>query len=326
VEETYELVLYPLPPANPRPHEDHETGLLQQLLAGLELYNDPGAYIKEFSSYRHVAMDADAVLKRFNNYPQQQDEDVEIGEQGDGDSWPELRKIFNAAVADKARIKRLSQSLHSLQVNNKLLCTQNKELQHKLNVIKKRPTQQTILTTQDGNDWHGGAVFYSPRKLASERACKAAELNEAAQLQLKKNPHNREAKAAATAYKKRQQEEARVAQQRAAEERRQAKKAQAEALTTKRALKKQQREAATAQKSHNTLKKHKQKASHSAAKNPTKRHCVVAARSSVDAVPPAASPSPKCTKSGRNVRKPARFKQHNRSARLYIAIHQLFLQ
>jgi hypothetical protein len=133
-------------------------------------------------------MDADAVLKRFNNYPQQQDEDVEIGEQGDGDSWPELRKIFNAAVADKARIKRLSQSLHSLQVNNKLLCTQNKELQHKLNVIKKRPTQQTILTTQDGNDWHGGAVFYSPRKLASERACKAAELNEAAQLQLKKNP------------------------------------------------------------------------------------------------------------------------------------------
>jgi hypothetical protein len=103
-------------------------------------------------------------------------------------SWPELRKIFNAAVADKARIKRLSQSLHLLQVNNKLLCTQNKELQHKLNVIKKRPTQQTILTTQDGNDWHGGTVFYSPRKLASERACKAAELNEAAQLQLKKNP------------------------------------------------------------------------------------------------------------------------------------------
>jgi DNA uptake protein ComE-like DNA-binding protein len=138
--------------------------------------------------YRHVANGCGRCSKRFNNYPQQQDEDVEIGEHGDGDSWPELRKIFNAAVADKARIKRLSQSLHLLQVNNKLLCTQNKELQHELNVIKKRPTQQTILTTQDGNDWHGGAVFYSPRKLASERACKAAELNEATQLQLKKTP------------------------------------------------------------------------------------------------------------------------------------------
>jgi hypothetical protein len=86
-----------------------------------------------------------------------------------------------------------------------------------------------------------------------------------------------EAKAAATAYKKQQQEEARVARQRAAEERRQAKKVQAKALATERALKKQQREAATAQKSHDTLKKRKRKASHSAAKNPTKRHRVVAA-------------------------------------------------
>ncbi|KAF1923391.1 uncharacterized protein M421DRAFT_15442, partial [Didymella exigua CBS 183.55] len=61
----------------------------------------------------------------------QQDKDAEIVKHGDSDSWPKLRKIFNAAVADKARIeaKRLSQSLHSLQVNNKLLCTQNEELQ-----------------------------------------------------------------------------------------------------------------------------------------------------------------------------------------------------
>jgi hypothetical protein len=34
-----------------------------------------------------------------------------------------LRKIFDAAVADKAKIeaKRLSQGLHSLQVNNEIL-------------------------------------------------------------------------------------------------------------------------------------------------------------------------------------------------------------
>ncbi|KAH6510905.1 hypothetical protein HBI81_250700 [Parastagonospora nodorum] len=124
-------------------------------------------------------MDADAVLKRFNNHPQRQDED--------------LRKIFDTAVADKARIeaKRLSQSLHLLQVNNELLRTRNEELQHRLNIIKKRSTQRATLTTQDGDDWHGGAVFYSPRKLASERARKAAELDGAAQLQLKKKKNSR---------------------------------------------------------------------------------------------------------------------------------------
>jgi hypothetical protein len=67
-------------------------------------------------------MDASRVLQRFNNNPQQ-DNDPGIREQGDGDTWPQLRKIFNAAVANKAKIeaKRLSQGLHSLQVNNELL-------------------------------------------------------------------------------------------------------------------------------------------------------------------------------------------------------------
>ncbi|KAI0573570.1 hypothetical protein TUN199_10570 [Pyrenophora tritici-repentis] len=128
--------------------------------------------LKSFQATGVWPMEADAVLKRFNNHPQPHDEDAEIGEHGDGDSWPELRKILDAAVADKARIesKRLSRSIHSLQVNNELLHTRNEELEHEPNVIKKRPAQRTTLTTQEGDDWHGGAVFYSPRKLASERA------------------------------------------------------------------------------------------------------------------------------------------------------------
>ncbi|KAF1923718.1 uncharacterized protein M421DRAFT_425606 [Didymella exigua CBS 183.55] len=63
-------------------------------------------------------------------------------------------------------------------------------------------------------DPHGGAVFYSPRKLASARARKAAELDEAAELQLKKT-RDREARAAEAAHKKQNQEAAKVAQQQA---------------------------------------------------------------------------------------------------------------
>ena len=69
--------------------------------------------LKSFQATGVWPMDADAVLKRFNNHPPRQDNDAEIGEHGDGDSWPELRKIFDAAVADKARVeaKRLDSVL-----------------------------------------------------------------------------------------------------------------------------------------------------------------------------------------------------------------------
>jgi hypothetical protein len=99
-------------------------------------------------------IDAEAVLKRFNNHLQPHNKDAEIEEHSDSNSWPELRKIFNAAVANKARIKskRLLRSIYSLQVNNELLHSRNNKLEHELSIIKKRLTQQTTLTTQEGDN------------------------------------------------------------------------------------------------------------------------------------------------------------------------------
>jgi hypothetical protein len=44
--------------------------------------------LKSFQATGVWPIDADAVLKRFNNHLQQQDNDLEIREQGDGDTWP----------------------------------------------------------------------------------------------------------------------------------------------------------------------------------------------------------------------------------------------
>ncbi|KAI5358307.1 hypothetical protein J4E82_011766, partial [Alternaria postmessia] len=99
-------------------------------------------------------------------------------------------------------------------VNNAILHAENEELRAELNLIRKRPIKSTTLTTREGDEWHGGAVFYSPRKLASERARKAAELDEAAELQLQK-ARDREIKAAEAAEKKRSQEAAKLARQQA---------------------------------------------------------------------------------------------------------------
>ncbi|KAG9189939.1 hypothetical protein G6011_06807 [Alternaria panax] len=66
--------------------------------------------------------------------------------------------------------KRLSRSLYPLLVNNEPLPAQNEELQHEPNVIRKRPTRRTTPATRDSDDWHGGAIFYSLKKLAHDRA------------------------------------------------------------------------------------------------------------------------------------------------------------
>ena len=264
---------------------------------------------KSFQATGVWPMDADAVLKRFSNHTSEQDKALRLQQHGNGDSWRELRKIFDAAVADKAKVEaqQLKASLHSLQVQNELLHHKNDGLQRELNTKKKQTKQRITLTVQEGEDWHGGAVFMSPRKLQRERARKAVEQDKAEQLQLQK-ARDKEARVAAAAYKKQLQEAAKVAQQQAKITRDAERKARAEEQAASQALKRAQRDAATTQKSHDTPNKGKRKASHKAAKNPTKRRRVVAARSSVDAVPPAASPPPEITSSGRNVRKPARFK------------------
>jgi hypothetical protein len=44
--------------------------------------------LKSFQATGVWPMDASRVLQRFNNNAQQQDNDLGIREQGDGDSWP----------------------------------------------------------------------------------------------------------------------------------------------------------------------------------------------------------------------------------------------
>jgi hypothetical protein len=264
---------------------------------------------KSFQATGVWPMDADAVLKRFNKRASRQAEASQLGQHGDGDSWRELRKIYDAAVPDKAQVEaqQLKASLHSLQVQNELLHHENQGLQQALTAREKRTDKSKTMDLQQREEYHGGAVFWSPRKLREARARERVKQDEAEQLQLQK-ARDRELKEASKLYQKQLQEAAWAERQRAAEERRELKKARAEELAAARALKKRQRDAATAEKSRDKANTSKRKASRSSTSNPTKRRRVAAARSGANAEPPAASPPPKITKRGRNSRLPAKFK------------------
>jgi hypothetical protein len=154
--------------------------------------------------------------------------------------------------------------------------------------MRSRPSKSTTLTTQEGDDWHGGAVFYSPRKLASLRARRAAELDEAAEQQLQKS-RDRERKVAEAAEKKRSQEAAKVARQQA------------------KINKDAEQAAATPKKSHDTANKRKREASHKLAKKPTKRRRVVARSSRVVKSLPRAPSPPKFGLHTRRIKTLARY-------------------
>ncbi|KAA8617362.1 hypothetical protein A1F94_012811 [Pyrenophora tritici-repentis] len=99
----------------------------------------PELILKSFSATGVWPMDADAVLKRFNNHPLQQDKDSEIGE--------------------LVEAKRLAQSIHSLQVNNELLHEREEGLVQALTTKKKHKNKRTILSVSDDDTDASGAVF-----------------------------------------------------------------------------------------------------------------------------------------------------------------------
>jgi hypothetical protein len=166
---------------------------------------------------------------------------------------------------------------------------------------------RSVPNLQQRKEYHSGAVLWSPRKLREARVRERVKQRDAEEQKLQKT-RNRDLKAAATLYKKKMAEEAKVlrkiARERAAEE----SKARAAERVTARALKKQQRDAATSQKSRDTPSKGKQITSQSAVQKRAPKRGVVGA-GSCDVVP---SPLPehplKTTSQGRRINVPKKFR------------------
>ncbi|CAE7002962.1 DDE 1 multi-domain protein [Pyrenophora teres f. teres] len=228
---------------------------------------------KSFQATGVWLMDAEVILQRFNNNTTRQDEALKIDGHGDGDSWIQLRKVFDAAVADKAKVeaKRLAALFHSLQTQNELLYYENDGLRAALNYKQKR--QKKITTSSMSNNLRSITAALPSgvprRKLA---------------------------------------EESKMARARAKQARDAAKKAKAEKLAAAQALKQQQRNAATSPKSRDTHNKGKRAASRTPiSKNPKRRRGVDAGSGGAPAPQPPPEP-PKTTTRGRPIRIPQKFK------------------
>ena len=66
--------------------------------------------------------------------------------------------------------KQITHSLYYLQVQNKLLLHENQGLRESLRIKKKHKKQGYTLDLQQRKEYHGGAVFWSPRKMREAQA------------------------------------------------------------------------------------------------------------------------------------------------------------
>jgi hypothetical protein len=123
--------------------------------------------------------------------------------------------MYVAAVSNMAAksLQKLEHALHSLQVQNELLNHENQGLRTSLEGKRTRKSKGKTLDLQQRKEFHGGAMFWLPRKVQEAHARKQVKQRDATEEMLQKS-RRKELKAAASLYKKQQLAEAKVEQQR----------------------------------------------------------------------------------------------------------------
>jgi hypothetical protein len=212
--------------------------------------------LKSFEATGIEPCNASVVLQRFTTPPPQLDNGTKLGEHGDGDTWRDVHKLFDAAVPDKMTVeaKQLSQALHSFQVKNEVVWKENKDLHTSFNIKKKRAKKSKYLHLSQQKEFHSNAVFYSPSTIRKgfELEDQKEHKKEAEQLQKKRQ---KELQKAHNTYQKQIAAEKREQRKRDSEAKKKEKNARVAEHLAAKERKQQECNAATIQESHNTANK-----------------------------------------------------------------------
>jgi hypothetical protein len=127
----------------------------------------PATIRKGFEATSVWPIDAERVLKRFNNSTPRRDYDSETSHSSGSDIRRNLYNLLDELVEDrtKAQARELLRRVEALQVNNKLLREENAGLRDALTTKKKHKKKRNTLDLQQREEYHSTGVFWSPRKL-----------------------------------------------------------------------------------------------------------------------------------------------------------------
>ncbi|KAF2844614.1 hypothetical protein T440DRAFT_409804 [Plenodomus tracheiphilus IPT5] len=166
--------------------------------------------LKAFEATGLSPFNPEIILQRFN---------TRASPSGNSDSsalsasnWRKTEGLLREVVKDRGdpRARKLSQAFHSISVQKTLLEHEVQGLREALINERLRRKRGKALPLQEPEDYHGGAIFYSPRKVKEARERQQQQELEEEQQRLQK------------AEKYRRREEARQAKAQAAQARREA--------------------------------------------------------------------------------------------------------
>jgi hypothetical protein len=195
------------------------------------------------------------------------------------------------AQSDKD-VKKLCQSLHHISAQNSILHGEIRGLRDSLLVEKRRQKKSFTLQLSKPQEYHGGAVFWSPKKCRQAWDNKAIQQQEAQQVQLQK------------AERSELQRQARLYKLQVAQE----KRVERERLKEVRAKEKAEEAARDAQKAIQLFQKGKRKASQ-AHKPPTKRQTPSGAGAARAEAPSAVIAAPSQKTKTRSIQKPKKYSE-----------------
>jgi hypothetical protein len=130
------------------------------------------SFISSLSCFSLSTLRDDVILKRFI--------DTDLDEQGSRESQvsvlggsdrrkiERLAKVVAKDVNDK-KTKKPSRSPHSISIQNELFKHEIRELRQALASKKKGQKRSKPLGLQQRREYHGGSVFWSPRKVREAR-------------------------------------------------------------------------------------------------------------------------------------------------------------
>ncbi|KAF1940219.1 hypothetical protein EJ02DRAFT_407087 [Clathrospora elynae] len=186
-------------------------------------------------------MDQERVMKRFPNKPPNKPLNKPKP------SWREadclLRTAANKSLSD---LKTVSSLIHHLANQNELLTGENEGLRNALTTKKKHNKKGKVLDLQQRQEYHGRAVFWSPRKMAEGEARERTNKQLAEEEKLQK-AQMKQLQAANALYNKKLKEERRVATAAKREEREKEKAEKAASAAAQKALQNTQKPIQTSQ-------------------------------------------------------------------------------
>jgi hypothetical protein len=153
----------------------------------------------------------DMILKRFNRQPLQSSSSDSDSSALSASDWRKIRQLVDHAIAsrDQGRISKLNQTIHQLSIRSVLAEHENTRLKEALINERQRRKRGRALPLVADEEYHGGAVFWSPKKVKEARDRQLQQGLEEEELQLQKAE-------AARLRQERKQEKLQSAQQRRA--------------------------------------------------------------------------------------------------------------